>query len=485
MSGPQVTASSMLPWNWQTVPATDPISEATTPGIHDTPDLTSLNGPVVSVGISGKPNTHPTFVSGLKSIQHHEGIMQTVSGFIPGDIYYIRFFQTVVKQWNTLDQSGSWAVYMDTSLIGISTPSVSYLAYDEDDLQWEERNLSFVATKVSHTIKFIPQDDDSNYNASTISIRDTLGALRMGIDDIHICYVPVALGSDTTLCEGQSLSFDVSVANAAYLWQDNSTEPTLNINEPGVYWVEVTTEHCSNTDSIVVSYNPQPSVDLGDDTLICETSTLLLDATSPNASYVWQDNSTSSTFPVTQDGDYWVEVTTAEGCSNSDTISAVYSQLSSLELGADTSVCNADFVELDATVPNGTYLWQDGSTLETFLASESGVYSVSVSEGTCFASDSIDVQFGCVPILEMPNVFTPDQDGFNEVFTPIEVEGIASMNTRIFNRWGQPVFETSNPLIEWKGDDIAASGVFFWVVDYEDIWGNSGSAQGTVTLLVD
>lgn len=83
---------------------------------------------------------------------------------------------------------------------------------------------------------------------------------------------------------------------------------------------------CSNTDTITIVVNPVPTVNLGTNTAICDTTTLLLDAGNPGANYLWQDNSTSQTYLV--DGavagvgshDYWVDITNMYGCVGTDTI---------------------------------------------------------------------------------------------------------------------------------------------------------------------
>lgn len=180
-----VNGSSCLPTNWLNVPDGDPNCMCIA---GDTPDLTSVNGPGwIAVGSIGNPFSGNTFISGLfvngTSYFSQEGIMQTVSGFTIGIEYSIRFRQTVVKQSNTLDNSGSWAVYIDTVLAGITVPTYSNEPFSSFSMPWEFRTVGFTATQSAHLIKFLPMDDDTN---NFISFNDTAGALRMGIDSIGL-----------------------------------------------------------------------------------------------------------------------------------------------------------------------------------------------------------------------------------------------------------------------------------------------------------
>jgi gliding motility-associated-like protein len=177
---------SVWPTNWTNIPYGDPTCQAyISPGA--TPDVTGLTGPVPSLGIIGNPYSGTTFVSGLMAggpgALYHEGIMQTVSGLVPGNNYSITFYQTVVKQDLMLDQTGSWAVYIDNSLAGITAITTSTEPFNSVSLVWEQRTITFTASSASHTIKFLPQDDDADQALSATNVN---GGLRMGIDHINI-----------------------------------------------------------------------------------------------------------------------------------------------------------------------------------------------------------------------------------------------------------------------------------------------------------
>ena len=87
---------------------------------------------------------------------------------------------------------------------------------------------------------------------------------------------------------------------------------------------------------------------------------------------------------------------------------------------------------------------------------------------------------------EIPNVFTPNGDGKNDYFKPIIIENINTMNTLVFNRWGNVVFESETVNFEWDGKNNSGKsvdeGVYFWKVEYEDVNEEKGNLQGTVTI---
>src|SRR5690606_7572861 len=207
----------------------------------------------------------------------------------------------------------------------------------------------------------------------------------------------------TTLCEGASLTLDVTAPNATYQWQDNSTGSTFNVTQQGTYWVEVSVNNCSTMDSININFAPG-TFEFGTDTIICDGGTLALDATSPYATYVWQDDSTNPTLTVSEPGTYWVVITNSCGIQ-SDTID-VYNSTPTVELGNDTTLCWGETFTLDVTTPNATYLWQDNSTNPTFNLEEQGTYWVEVIVSNCSAIDTIQIDFDPIPTVELGNDIT-------------------------------------------------------------------------------
>jgi gliding motility-associated-like protein len=95
------------------------------------------------------------------------------------------------------------------------------------------------------------------------------------------------------------------------------------------------------------------------------------------------------------------------------------------------------------------------------------------------------------PLYELPNVFTPDGDGFNDEFHPFPYRFVESIDLNIFNRWGLLVFSTDDPDIMWNGktdntgNDLP-DGVYFYICQVNEIY-LSGTRprqlQGTIQLI--
>ncbi len=225
-----------VPTSWTQIPDTDPICQANAPA-QATVDILDALGPNQVGGVAGNPQSGNTFCSGLHGSDNatslwHEGIMQNVNGFTPGNQYSISFYQAVVKQQNMLDPSGSWSVYVDGTLAATTAPSNSNLTYDDVNLIWECRTVTFTATAASHDIKFIPLDDDPNLSNDP---NDPNGGLRMGIDDIS--FVPTldpTISPEGPLCLNAG-SINLTAVDPGGVWTGNGiTDANLGTFDPAV-----------------------------------------------------------------------------------------------------------------------------------------------------------------------------------------------------------------------------------------------------------
>ena len=116
-------------------------------------------------------------------------------------------------------------------------------------------------------------------------------------DQVDISFNPLpifSLGADTSICTGQSLSFDLSATGDQFLWQDGSTNANYLVDQGGLFWLQIQSDGCAFTDSILVQAFETPQVELGEDQSLCEGETALLDAQSALASsYLWSDGSSA------------------------------------------------------------------------------------------------------------------------------------------------------------------------------------------------
>ncbi len=204
--------------------------------------------------------------------------------------------------------------------------------------------------------------------------------------------------------------------------------------------------------------------------------------------YFWQDGSNNPTYTIDSPGKYWVTVIDTIGCTGSDTIFLNNFDPVELELQSEEGyLCDDDSVILQAKSNYNNYLWQDSSQSQTYIAKVSGVYWVKVSTPCEIKSDSITID--ACSSLWIPNVFTPNNDGYNDHFGAVG-KNIQKFKMVIFNRWGQTLKVLHSIDEKWDGTyrgQNAAQGTYFWVADYEQV-NRDGSTkhirlQGSVTLV--
>ena len=294
------------------------------------------------------------------------------------------------------------------------------------------------------------------------------------------------LGNDTSLCEQQQLVYSFNLAAANYTWNTGSTQAQQVITQPGIYWLEVSQQGCLKRDSVSVLYKPIPQVSLGNDTTLCEGVSYLLNAiSSSNVTYTWQNNNTAATYVVQAPGKYWVRVL-LNGCANADTVNITYKLKPAFDLGgSDTTICKGQPLLLQAAVNgNANYKWQNGSTGSSFNVTAPGDYEVTVTNECGEKSDKITVKEGLC-VLKMPNAFSPNHDGVNDVFRIKNPWYIREFHMVIYNRWGEKVFESFDPNKGWDGNynGIAQStGEYIWMIALTDVDGEKDSSRGFVIL---
>lgn len=298
----------------------------------------------------------------------------------------------------------------------------------------------------------------------------------------------VSLGPDVEICRGDQVLLDATTLGASYFWQDGTNAPTQTVTQSGLYWVIVNVNTCVASDTVMVTVNSFPVVDLGLDQDFCDGQTVLLDASCPGCTYLWNDNSTQGTLLASEEGNYVVTATN-KGCATSDSIYLNQIPLPNVDLGDDTTICKGEQFKLDAFQFGATYLWQDNSKSSQFTVKDIGTYKVEVTLNGCKNSDEMLVTYSdkCECPLYVPNAFSPNNDLLNDEFRLINTRDIELLQFSVYNRWGQEVFSSKNQKIGWEGNykGVACEvGTYYYVVRYKCIYsGNEYLLKGDVTLV--
>ncbi|MCI5080400.1 MAG: gliding motility-associated C-terminal domain-containing protein, partial [Saprospiraceae bacterium] len=174
-------------------------------------------------------------------------------------------------------------------------------------------------------------------------------------------------------------------------------------------------------------------------------------------------------------GEYWVAIQDANGCTSEQLLSIDASE--AIEIVAQNQVleCDQSQIMLDVQVLSGQtdslkITWPDGSNGFTFMAMEAGSYPVSIQNECETITTSIEVSYpqgGLGDLVYIPNAFSPNDDGFNDIFRVEQTPGISFVNFKLhlFDRWGNQVFTTENPGEGWNGaykSRVQNTGVYIW-----------------------
>ena len=226
-------------------------------------------------------------------------------------------------------------------------------------------------------------------------------------DTINVTVVPssvVHLGNDTTICQGSSVVLSCPMPPGyTYAWSTGSPAPSITVSTTGLYWLITYIGACTSRDTILVTVNPFPVVDLGRDTAICQGKTVTLSSSVPYLSpaYSWNTGAHTATITVGTSGTYILNVDQGT-CVSADTVNVTVKPLPLVYLGADTSICDGASLVLSALQPPGAqYLWNTGSTASAITIAQPGTYGVVVTNNGCRASDSIMVTTGATPAVNL------------------------------------------------------------------------------------
>ncbi|MDA3911637.1 MAG: gliding motility-associated C-terminal domain-containing protein, partial [Bacteroidales bacterium] len=215
----------------------------------------------------------------------------------------------------------------------------------------------------------------------------------------------VDLGTDQSLCSYDvPITLDAGAAMSDYNWSDGSDTQTLDVSTSDTYAVTVTDGNgCTANSSMALTVNTTPIVDLGGDQVICDYDNLMLDAGAGMSDYAWSTGDDTQTLTVDAEDDYFVTVTASNGCTATDAMHLSLETSPVPDLGSDTVVCSYD---APVTLNPGTsavynYSWSEGSSSPTIDVVSSGTYEVTVSAGSCSATDQVDVTVNPAPTVDL------------------------------------------------------------------------------------
>lgn len=266
-----------------------------------------------------------------------------------------------------------------------------------------------------------------------------------------IPYPEITLPDSIPFCEGDAAVVSVGLGLDAQYWSTGDTTTEVSISVQGIYTVSISNEQCVTQDTFFVYEVIMPDLNLGPDLAICEGDTTTLNAGHPG---VWNNGTYGNFLSVTQQGEYSIS-TELDGCIESDMVYVDVIELPDYSLASPQYGCLGDSVELIPNGAHGEYFeWDDGTTDSSYTAGSPGHYFVVVGNecGTTAADVEVIYQ-DCEGLVFIPNCFTPNGDGVNDAWIVVGAD-IKAMDLKVYNRWGQKVFESQeiNPI--WTGGHL-------------------------------
>lgn len=206
-------------------------------------------------------------------------------------------------------------------------------------------------------------------------------------------------------------------------------------------------------------------------------------------SYSWNTDpvQNGSTATGLSAGQYAVNITASNSCDiSADVIVPIGPDAFPIpDLGPDTTLCPGSVFLLHPGNFN-TYEWQDLSTDQNYIVEQAGVYTVKITNTAgCSGTDTVSVSEDCLNDIIFPNAFTPNEDNLNEIFLPFG-STIKNFNLKIYNRWGQLIFESVDQSRGWDGTYLGKrqeEGIYLYRVSYSVRNGEEKGRTGKVVLI--
>lgn len=205
----------------------------------------------------------------------------------------------------------------------------------------------------------------------------------------------INLGNDVTECSANYTIDAGTFAGANYLWSTGANTQTINVQNSDTYSVTVSIGLCTDVDTLNVNIlggiTPNLGGDANNNINVCGTSTTLNSGIANANSYTWTNGATTQFINVTTPGQYGVAVN-VNGCLIGDTVNVNFSSPLTVTLGNDTTICAGSTLTLSPqSTANSVYAWSTGATSSSIDVLEGNTYSVTVTQGACSASASIQV----------------------------------------------------------------------------------------------
>ena len=326
----------------------------------------------------------------------------------------------------------------------------------------------------------------------------------------------VVISGASPVCQGDTNHYQVPFENNTYYhWTASSgiivdtANNVIDIKYPNIsppnYTITIHAINSCGSSSATksIQVKPYPIANAGHDTTVCVNQPVVLNTpTGVGYHFSWTDGtsaiSTANTVTVSPltTTTYTVTVTGPGGCAKKASVK-VQVQTPALATFADSTCPDGNYPILLSTDSAGTsYLWNPGgATTNQISVTDTGTYVLQVHfpNAVCPKIETFHVKPDVCPVeLKLPNVFSPNGDGKNDFFTPISpgkygVYDFDKFFIKIYNRWGELIFESTDPYFKWNGTNAQgkpmSDGVYYYIGEMALKSGSSKTLAGFVSLI--
>jgi gliding motility-associated-like protein len=303
------------------------------------------------------------------------------------------------------------------------------------------------------------------------------------------------ISGDSTLCEGESLILNSNNQNGVtYSWNgpngftSNNSSVTISSPQSGNYTLSAQLNGCdaASNASISIIVNSNPTFDLGANKNLCNGDTALINGPSGFQTYLWSNNETTQNINANS-GTFTLVVTDNNGCIAEDSITISISgptaAFTSNPLKETVVGVNVAFTD-QSTGQVSAWNWQfENNTSATIqnpnhAFTKGGEYTILLTvTDSLGCSDTATTKIIVNNILAVPNSFTPNGDGFNDLFVVKGLTAFPDSKLMIFNRWGTEIYNSTDYANDWNGENYPDAD-YYYVLEVS----NGEKLKGFVTL---
>lgn len=389
--------------------------------------------------------------------------------------------------------------FVDTSADG--TARRGYISKSGIDFSCCEKNIVIeekappplpAVSEINFTNSSIPVKQSQVIFLSDLTLSETVSC--QSLDTFK------AFKSDTTICNGDTLTLGIPQnIPADILWNTGATTPEILVDAPGTYTIQLSGECGTSNDTIqVVSIGNRVNLQVEAVTSTCAGESVTLSA-SGGSNFIWYNmdgfiayTTANPVITPLESTSYLVEVFDGQ-CKDTATVAVNVWPAPPVTAGQDITIKSGAQVRLSASGASN-YTWSPETGLSCVECPNPVLFPDTTSDfivtGTdangCSASDTITVDVIQPCPFYIPNAFKPESETNNNafgVFSPtLQAEGFL---LRIYSRWGELVFESTNPQISWQGQyegNMAQSGVYVYQLEMNTC-GEQVKKSGTFTLI--